>query len=89
MWSDIFNGSAISILFNLMLCLFGNVRVPLVGAVSVGVKPASMISGGVDTPPALHRGVEPTCCLSYGLFSHTHLHARGLPVGILGASQGG
>ena len=48
-----------------------------------------MISVGFGTPPELHRGVEPTCCLYYGIFSHTHVHGYGLPVGILSASQGG
>ena len=48
-----------------------------------------MISGGVGAPPELHRGVERTCCLSYGLLGHTRVHGRGLPFGILIDSQGG
>ena len=83
------HGSMLSILLNRLICLFRNVWFPLVGAVYVGVKPIHMIFGGVGIPPALHRGVEPTCCLSYGLFSHTHMHGHGIPVCILGASQGG
>ena len=71
-----------------MLCLFRNVRIPLVGEVSVGMKPVRMIFGGVGTPLALHRGVEPIYCLSYVLFSHTNVNGLVLPVGILGASEG-
>ena len=81
--------SDLIILFNWLLLPFRNVRVLLVGAISVGVKPVRVISGGVVTPPELHRGVEPTCCLSYGLLGHTRVHGRGLPFGILIDSQGG
>ena len=43
--------SALSILLNWMIFLLRNVQVPLVGAVSVGVKPARMVSRGVGAPP--------------------------------------
>ena len=72
-----------------MFCPFSNSRVPCVGVVSIGMKPVCMISRGVGTPPEFHRGVEPTCYLSYDLFTHTPLHGHGMPVFILGASQGG
>ena len=72
-----------------MLLPFYNVRVPIVGAVSIGVKPVRVIFGGVGTPPELHMGVEPTFYLYYGLFSNTHAYGRGLPVSIIGASQVG
>ena len=77
------------ILLNFLLCLFSNVRVPLVDEFPVGMKHFLMLFGGVGTPPALHRGVENICCLSYDLFRHTRSYGRDIPVGILGASQGG
>ena len=83
------NVSALIILLNGLLFLFRNIRVPLVGAVSVGVKPVRMISGGFGSPPALYRGVEPTCCIYYGLFSHNHAYGRSIPLCIVGASWGG
>ena len=55
----------------------------------VGVKPVRMISGGVGAPPELHRGFDPICCISYGLFIHTHAYGRSIPPGIVGASQVG
>ena len=79
------NGSVLRILFNWLLCLSSNVRVPLVGEVSVGVKPVQMIHGGVGAHPALHRGVEPTCCIYYGLFSHTNSY--GLRCGAVSSSS--
>ena len=77
-----------SILLNWVLFPFSNIWVPLVGSVSIGVKPVYIIFGGVGTPPTLHRGVEPTVCLSYGIFRNPHAYGRGLQFGILGASQG-
>ena len=84
-----YHGSALIILLNWPLWLFRKVHVPLVWAVSVGVKPVRMIHGGVGTPPELHRGVEPNCCLSYSLFSHTNEYGWSLPPSIVDASRGG
>ena len=83
------HGSVLIILLNWLLLPFSNIQVPLVGTFSVGVKPARMIYAGVGTALALQRGVEPTCWIPYGLFSHNHLHGRGFSVDILGSSQGG
>ena len=81
------HGIALIKILNRLLRLFSNVQIPLIGEAYIGVKYVHMIFELVDTPPALHRGVEPTCCLSYGLFRHTHVQGDGLPVGILGTSQ--
>ena len=83
------HGSALSILLNGLIWPFSNVQVPLIGAVSVGVKPVRIIFGVVGTPPEIHRGVETICWLSYGIFNHTHAYGHGIPVGIISASQGG
>ena len=82
------NGSEWIILLNWLLFPFSNFRVPLVQVVYIGVKPVRIISGGVGTPPAIHRGVEPICWISYGLFSHTNVHGCSPPIGILGVSKG-
>ena len=79
----------LGVLLNLPFCTLYYVWVHIVGAVPVSVKPVWMISKQVSAPPALNRGVEPTCCLSYGLLCHTHLHGGGLPVGILLPSLAG
>ena len=78
---------ALIILLNWPLLTISNVCVRLVGAVTLRVEPVGMVSGGVRAPPEIQRGVDPNCCLSYFLFSHTHAHGRGLPVGIIWASQ--
>ena len=76
------------ILLNQIISPLRNVQVPLVGEVSVGVEPVRMISGGVGSPPTLHRGIYTTCCIYYGLFRDTHAYGRSLTPGIVGASQG-
>ena len=48
---------------------------------SIGAEPSRMVSKRVGASPALHMGVDPTYCLSRGLFGHTHTHDRGLLVG--------
>ena len=53
------------------------------GSVPVGVGPDRMVYGVVSVYPALQWGVEPTCCISYGLYGHTHIHGGCLPVGII------
>ena len=83
------HGSAFSILLDWLFYPFSNARIPLVGAFSIVVKPVCIISGGFGAPPEIQRGIKPTCGISYGLFSHTHVHDRGLPVGIFGSSQRG
>ena len=83
------HGSVLIILLNWLLLPFSNIQVPLVGTFSVGVKPARMIYAGVGTALALQRGVEPTCWIPYGLFSHNHLHGRGILVGIIIISEVG
>ena len=69
--------------------MISNVRFRLVGSVYVCVEPVRIVYGGIGTPPALKRGVEPTCCLSCGLFIHTHAYGRSLTPIIVSASQGG
>ena len=66
-----------------------SVRVHIVGSVTVRVSPVCMVYLVVSTPPALKMGIDPTCCISYVLFRHTHVHVRGLPFGILLASWAG
>ena len=45
--------------------------------------------GEFGAPPTLKRGIDPTCCLSYGLFVYTKTHSRGLPVVIIWVSWSG
>ena len=71
---------------NLLLRTLRYVRVHIVVEVPVSVKPIRIVSGGVSAPPALQRGIDPTCCLSYELFGTTNVHGRGLPFGILWTS---
>ena len=72
---------ALIVLLNWLLRTLRHVWVRLIGEVPVSAEPIRMISGGFSATPALYRGIDPTCCLSYILFGHTHVHGRSLPVG--------
>ena len=75
-------------ILNWLLYLLINVRGPLVGGVSVGVKPVHMISGGIGATPSLQRGVDPTYCLYYFLFVLTPEYSHSILSRIVGARQG-
>ena len=60
-----------------------HIWVHLVGAVTISVEPIGMVSSGISALPALQRGVDPTCCLSFGVFIHNHVHGGGLPVSVI------
>ena len=79
----------LGILLNWLVYTFRNIQVHLVGAVNVHVEPFRLVSGGVNASPALQGIVEPTCFLSYRLFSHTHTYNHGLPLGIVCSSWSG
>ena len=67
--------------------MFRKAWVLLVWEVTVGVELVHMVSGGVSPPSMIHRGIDITCCLPYGLLRHTYTHGRGLTVSILRVSQ--
>ena len=74
---------ALGVLLNGTLWNLFHIRVHIFGSVPVGVEPVFMLFWGIISHPALQRGVEPTCCFSYGLFGHNHVHGGCLPVDII------
>ena len=74
---------AFGLLLNWRFCNLWHVWVYIFGTFPVCVELVLMVSSRVSASLSLQQSVDSTCCLSCGLFSHTHMHGRGLPVGIL------